>query len=334
MPRRISPFGSPGKLISGKAKQGSVAAAVGGQSVRPACVATIAAGLNTWWFWLSEPAPKPDMMLSPRATNEVKSALPRAANDGEAIAAASSATAAMRAKVLMRFIGVLLWPCLEPVSQVQADQVCVGVIRPVHIGAAALRAALLEVKDELGGVDGPVAPAVADAEGDPFAVGVREQRADCLDRLRVLVVHRAEADIPLRVDHVVRAEAVGHRVIPVLRAIDQRGAGGVAGHGQTLEAAPGGVGHVEFDVPVRNGRAGHADRGDGREGDGGLHALAGREAGPDQAVEDRVAGGDLRDGEVAFEVDVHVGATGSADAPRSRLEQHADVPGRAALPVA
>src|SRR5438094_750521 len=63
----------------------------------------------------------------------VKSALPRAANVGTAKTSASSATAAMRAKLLMRVIWVLLWPCLEPVSQVQADQICIRLVRPVEV---------------------------------------------------------------------------------------------------------------------------------------------------------------------------------------------------------
>src|SRR5437016_2164241 len=138
------------------------------------------------------------------ATKMLKLALPRAANDGTAMARANSATAAMRASLLMPFIG-FSFGCLEPVTEVQADQVSVGVVRPVDVRAAALRAALLEVEGEFRGVDDPRPLAIADSESHADAVGVGEQRADRLHRLRVLVVQRAEANIPLRIDHVIRA---------------------------------------------------------------------------------------------------------------------------------
>src|SRR5207237_10623901 len=108
---------------------------------------------------------------------------------------------------------------------------------------------------------------------------------------------------------------------------------GVTGHLEALETAPGGLGDVGLEVPVRDGGGGDADRGHGRKGDGRFHALIGRQAGFDQRV-DRSAGRNLGDGEVALEVEVHVGAVRRADAPCSRLEEDADVPGRAALPVA
>src|SRR5205085_1524863 len=101
-----------------------------------------------------------------------------------------------------------------------------------------------------------------------------------------------------------------------------------------LEAAPGGVGDVGLDVPVRDGGGGDAEGGDGREGNAGLDSLIARKAGGDLRVDGGDAGRDLGDVDLSVEVDVHVGAVGGADAPRSRLEEDADVPGRAALPVA
>src|ERR1051325_10730144 len=197
-------------------------------------------------------------MLSPMATKRVKSAEPRAANVGTATVKASSGTAAMRAKLLLRIL-VLLWLQLEPVTEVHADEVCVGLVRPVDVRARPVRAALLEVEDELGEVDGERSLVIADAEGCAFAVGVRQQRAHRLDRLRVLVVQHAEAHVPGRIDGVVRAEAVRVRVLPVLGAGDED-ARGVAGDVELLEAAPRGVRDVELEVPVRNGRGGDAER--------------------------------------------------------------------------
>src|SRR6476619_1989767 len=148
------------------------------------------------------------------ATTVLKLAEPTAAKPGAAMTTIASATVAMRAKLLMRVI----WDSpmgsgLEPVAEVQADEVCVSAVRPVEVrfwrAEAAVRAAFLEVKRKLRGVEDPRAVVPADAERRAFAVGVRQQRADVLDRLRRAVVEQTEADVPGRIDGAVRTEAVG-----------------------------------------------------------------------------------------------------------------------------
>ena len=63
-------------------------------------------------------------------------------------------------------------------------------------GLMPVRAALLEVQHELGGVEDPRTVMPADAEGDAVAVGVGQQRADVLGRLRVLVVEQRRSGRP------------------------------------------------------------------------------------------------------------------------------------------
>src|SRR5438067_638829 len=161
------------------------------------------------------------------ATTVLKLAEPVAAKPGAAMTAIASATVAMRAKLLMRVIwDSPLGSVLEPVTEVQADQVCVSVIRPVEIDfllAQTLGAAFLEVERELGGVEYPRAAMPADAERRAFAIRVGKERTDVFSRLRRPVVQQAETDVPGLVDGAVRAETVGVAVIPVLMA---RNAGG------------------------------------------------------------------------------------------------------------
>src|SRR4051794_31442807 len=162
------------------------------------------------------------------ATTVLKLAEPTAAKPGAAMTAIASATVAMRAKLLMRVIwDSPLGSDLEPVAEVQADEVCVGAVRPVEVrfGGAepAVGAAFLEVQCKLRRIEHPVAVMPADAERRAFAIGVRQQRADVLDRLRRTVVEQAETDVPRRIDGAVRAEAVRVAVVPVLIA---REAGG------------------------------------------------------------------------------------------------------------
>src|ERR1043166_1344945 len=103
------------------------------------------------------------------ATTVLKLAEPTAAKLGAAMTAIAIATAAMRAKLLMRVIwDSPLGSDLEPVAEVQADEVCVGVVRPVEVrlrrAEPAVGAARLEVKDELRGVKDPRSVVPADAE--------------------------------------------------------------------------------------------------------------------------------------------------------------------------
>src|SRR5947209_3527674 len=134
------------------------------------------------------------------ATTVLKLADPVAAKPGIAMTAIASATAAMRAKLLMRVIwDSPLGSVLEPVTEVQADEVCVGAVRPVEVrlrrAEAAVSAARLEVKCELGRVEHPRPMVPTDAERRAFTVGVRQQRADVLDRLRRAVVEQSETDV-------------------------------------------------------------------------------------------------------------------------------------------
>src|SRR5690242_4294388 len=102
------------------------------------------------------------------ATKRVKSAVPRAAKVGSATRSVSSSTAAMRAKLRLR---VMIGSPLEPVAEVQADQVGVGLIRPVEVvRAASLRAAGLEMQREFRGVHHPRPAMEPHAEGDADAV--------------------------------------------------------------------------------------------------------------------------------------------------------------------
>src|SRR3954452_23270462 len=165
------------------------------------------------------------------ATTVLKLAEPTAAKPGAAMTAIASATVAMRAKLLMRVIwDSPLGSGLEPVAEVQADEVCVRAVRPVEVrfgrAQAAVGAAFLEVQCELRGVEDPRAMVPADAERRAFAVGVGQQRTDVFERLRRAIVEQAEADVPVRIDGAVRAETVGVAVVPVLIA---REAGGRRG---------------------------------------------------------------------------------------------------------
>src|SRR5437660_1733287 len=148
------------------------------------------------------------------ATTVLKLAEPTAAKPGTAMTAIANATVAMRAKLLMRVIwDSPLGSGLEPVAEVQDDEVCVRAVRPVEVcvGCAepAVGAAFLEMKRKLRGVEDPRAVVPADAKRCPFTVGVRQQRADVLDRLRRAVVEQTETDVPGRIDGAVRTEAVG-----------------------------------------------------------------------------------------------------------------------------
>src|SRR5207253_9896974 len=96
---------------------------------------------------------------------------------------------------------------LELETKIDADQVCVGFVRPVEIVAAdALGAALLEVQNHVADVDDERAGVVADAEAEADAVGIRKERTDADGRLRVLVVDGAEPDGPVRADVAVAAD--------------------------------------------------------------------------------------------------------------------------------
>src|SRR6266849_2807047 len=114
------------------------------------------------------------------ATKREKSALPRAAaNPGNATAAVSTTAAAFRKKLF--FMSGLL----EFVSEVDTDQICVGLVRAVEVVSAdSLRAALLEVKDELGRVDDPRTVVIAHAERESLAIRIGQQRPDIPGRLR------------------------------------------------------------------------------------------------------------------------------------------------------
>src|SRR5947209_9369486 len=131
------------------------------------------------------------------ATTVLKLAEPTAAKPGAAMTAIASATVAMRAKLLMRVIwDSPLGSDLEPVAEVQADEVCVRVVRPVEVrvrrAEAAVGAAFLEVKCKLRRIEHPRAVVPADAERRAFAIRVGQQRADVLDRLRRAVVRSEE----------------------------------------------------------------------------------------------------------------------------------------------
>src|SRR4051812_13157932 len=203
------------------------------------------------------------------ATTVLKLAEPTAAKPGAAMTAIAIATAAMTAKLLMRVIwDSPLGSDLEPVAEVQADEVCVGAVRPVEVvvcRAVPHRAARLEVKGELRGVDDPVTMMPADSERGAFAVGVGEQRADVFGRLRRAVVDQAEADVPGRIDGAVRAEAVRIAVVPVLYARKAGCRRGQEVDFQLLEAAPGRMDDVELEIPVRDGRRGNTEVRDRRE---------------------------------------------------------------------
>src|SRR5581483_8541803 len=143
-----------------------------------------------------------------------KSAVPCAANIGTAASVTNSSAAAMRAKLLLRVIRF----SLELVADVEPDQVAVGLVRAVEVVTAdAVRAACLEVQRHLGEIDDERTVVVADSEARCGAVGIRKERADAGGRLRVLIEDETEADIPVRGHTAVRAEAVGVRVLPVLR---------------------------------------------------------------------------------------------------------------------
>src|SRR3954452_21193140 len=127
--------------------------------------------------------------------------------------AIASATVAMRAKLLMQVIwDSPLGSGLEPVAEVQADEVCVSAVRPVEVrferAKPAVGAAFLEVKCKLGGIHDPVAAVPADAEARSLAIRIGQQRADVLDRLSRAVVEQTETDVPHRIDRAVRAEAI------------------------------------------------------------------------------------------------------------------------------
>src|SRR5207302_9436348 len=94
------------------------------------------------------------------ATTVLKLAEPTAAKPGTAMTAIANATVAMRAKLLVRVIwDSPLGSGLEPVAEVQADEVCVRAVRPVEVclrrAEPAVRAASLEVKCELCRVEDP-----------------------------------------------------------------------------------------------------------------------------------------------------------------------------------
>src|SRR5438270_13836044 len=118
------------------------------------------------------------------ATTVLKLAEPTAAKPGTAMTAIASATVAMREKLLMRVIGILLLGSgLEPVAEVQADEICVSVVRAVEVCLRCAEtggAACLEVKCKLRGVEHPRTVVPSDAERRAFAVGVRQQRTDVL----------------------------------------------------------------------------------------------------------------------------------------------------------
>src|SRR3954449_5075736 len=139
------------------------------------------------------------------ATTVLKLAEPVAAKPGTAMTAIASATVAMRAKLLMQVIwDSPLGSGLEPVAEVQADEVCVSAVRPVEVcfrrAEPAVGAALLEVKCKLRRVENPRAVVPADADRRPFAVGVRKQRAEILALLRGAIVEQAETDVPGPID--------------------------------------------------------------------------------------------------------------------------------------
>src|SRR4051794_6488815 len=140
-----------------------------------------------------------------------KWAVPCAAKTGTAATKANSSAAVMRAKLLLRVIRFSLG--LELPTEVESDQIRVGLVRPVEIVTADAdaidnRAAPLEVQHHLREVDGERTVVPAQAEAERFAVRIGEERTDAFGRLRVLVVDHAHAQVPVLGDFAVRAEAV------------------------------------------------------------------------------------------------------------------------------
>src|SRR5207302_45607 len=123
-----------------------------------------------------------------------------------------------------------------------------------------------------------------------------------------------EADVPVRGGLFVRADAIGVRVVPVLRPREVQRGRGAEGDVERLEAAPRRMRDVELEVPVvPDRRGGDAGGEEGREVDRRGDALIGRQLRLDQDVERR-AGRDLREVRVAVVVDGHAGPVRDADA--------------------
>src|ERR1041385_2679794 len=102
-----------------------------------------------------------------------KSAVPCAAKTGTAATKANSSAAVRRAKLLLRVIRFSLR--LELPTEVESDQIRVGLVRPVEVVAAeTIRAALLEVQHHFGEIDAERAVVPADTEAERFAVGIRK----------------------------------------------------------------------------------------------------------------------------------------------------------------
>src|SRR5713101_6810078 len=106
-----------------------------------------------------------------------------------------------------------MWSPLESIAEIDGDQIRISLVSAVEIiDALPIGAALLEVQSEFGGIEHPWAALVADAEADADAIGVRKNRAHVECWLRILVVERTEANVPLRRDRAISAQAVRERV--------------------------------------------------------------------------------------------------------------------------
>src|SRR5579859_4877723 len=164
---------------------------------------------------------------------------------------------------------------LEPVPQVEADQICIRRVRPVEVfETLPLRVAMLEVQRKIGYVEDPRSGVQTDTERNAFAIGIGKQRTDDVRRLRVLVIERAEANVPVLRDVVIGAEAIGVRVLPVLRPREAGGGRRHEIHAEIFEATPIRVDDVEFDVPLWNRGCGDAEVREGGEGERAGYGLA------------------------------------------------------------
>src|SRR5688500_10006299 len=104
-------------------------------------------------------------------------------------------TATTTAVAMLRYL-FMGWVSLETVAEIHAPEKRVGLVQAFEpFRVLAIGIAVLEVQHQEGRVDDERTGVPAGADRRADAVGVRQQRADRLDRLRVLVVHGAEADV-------------------------------------------------------------------------------------------------------------------------------------------
>src|SRR6266849_6796288 len=198
-----------------------------------------------------------------------------------------------------------MWSPLEPIAEIDGDQIRISLVSAVEIiDALPIGAALLEVKSELGGIEDPWTALVADAEADADAIGVRKNRADVERWLRILVVECTESNVPVRRNWAISAQAVRERVLPV-----RHSSGGTERRRvhqvdrQRLEATPAIANDVGFDIPFPNCTGRDAEVSEVGHGDGGFHWLRRWELRRDHGIELRVSTRNLRDGRRSFEID-------------------------------